>query len=66
MANSLEDEYDADYKIHQQMLNFSDLLKTKLRGRVKYKFVTYDSYGHVPYPSFYDGMKYVLEMEVKK
>ncbi len=65
MANSLIDKYDADQKIHQQMLKFSDLLKTKLGDKVKYKYVTYDNYGHVPYPSFYDGLKYVLELQVK-
>ena len=25
-----------------------------------FKYVTYDNYGHVPYPSFYDGLKYIL------
>ena len=65
MANSLIDKYDADQKIHQQMLTFSELLKTKLGDKVNYKYVTYDNYGHVPYPSFYDGLKYVLELQVK-
>ena len=65
MANSLIDKYDADQKIHQQMLSFSDLLKSRLGAKVNYKYVTYDSYGHVPYPSFYDGLKYVLELQVK-
>jgi len=65
MANSLIDKYDADHKIHQQMLNFSELLKTKLGDKVIYKYVTYDNYGHVPYPSFYDGLKYILELQVK-
>lgn len=65
MANSLIDKYDADQKIHQQMLNFSELLKTKLGDKVNYKYVTYDNYGHVPYPAFYDGLKYILELQVK-
>lgn len=65
MANSLIDKYDADQKIHQQMLKFSDLLTTKLGDKVNYKYVTYDNYGHVPYPSFYDGLKYILELQVK-
>jgi predicted alpha/beta superfamily hydrolase len=65
MANSLIDKYDADQKLHQQMLIFSDLLKTKLKDKVKYKYETYDNYGHVPYPSFYDGLKYILELQVK-
>jgi hypothetical protein len=47
------------------MLKFSDMLTTKLGNKVKYKYVTYDNYGHVPYPSFYDGLKYVLELQVK-
>lgn len=65
MANSLIDKYDADQKIHQQMLTFSELLKTKLGDKVYYKYVTYDNYGHVPYPAFYDGLKYILELQVK-
>lgn len=65
MANSLIDKYDADQKIHQQMLNFSELLKAKLGDKVYYKYVTYDSYGHVPYPSFYDGLKYILELQAR-
>ena len=65
MANSLIDKYDADQKIHQQMLNFSDLLKTKLADKVNYKYMTYENYGHVPYPGFYDGLKYILELQIK-
>ena len=65
MANSLIDKYDADKKIHQQMLNFANLLKSKLADKVNYKYVTYDDYGHVPYPCFYDGLKHILELQVK-
>ena len=40
MANSLIDKYDADQKIHQQMLKFTDLLNSKLGDKVNYNYVT--------------------------
>lgn len=61
MANSLIDENDPDHTIHRQMLEFSEKVKTKLGDRVIYKYVTYENYGHVPYPSFYDGIKFILK-----
>jgi uncharacterized protein len=60
MANSLMDEYDPDHTVHRQMLEFSEKVKTKLGDRVIYKYVTYENYGHVPYPSFYDGLKFIF------
>ena len=45
------------------MLEFSKKVKSELGDRVSFKYVTYDNYGHVPYPSFYDGLKYILEKD---
>jgi hypothetical protein len=30
---------------------------------MKFKYATDENAGHVPYPSFYDGLKYVMEKE---
>jgi predicted alpha/beta superfamily hydrolase len=62
MANSLIDSYDPDHTIHRQMLEFSKKIKTLLGNRVRYEYVTYENYGHIPYPSFYDGLKYVFKV----
>lgn len=63
MANSLNDPYDADRVIHKQLADFSELIKTRLGERISYKYVTYADYGHVPYPGFYNGMKFLFESE---
>jgi uncharacterized protein len=63
MANSLNDPYDADRVIHKQLADFSELIKTRLGKRISYKYVTYDNYDHVPYPGFYDGIRFIFESE---
>ena len=63
MANSLNDPYDADRVIHKQLADFSELIKTRLGERISYKYVTYADYGHVPYPGFYDGIRFIYESE---
>jgi len=60
VANSLVDPFDPKKEVHNVMLEFSKKVKTELGNRLSFKYVTYDNYGHVPYPSFYDGLKYVL------
>lgn len=66
MANSLNDPYDSDRVIHKQLADFSELIKTRLGDQVSYKYVTYADYGHVPYPGFYDGIKFIFETEESK
>jgi predicted alpha/beta superfamily hydrolase len=66
MSNSLIDTYDKDHVIHKQMLEFSEKIKAKLGNSVQYKYVTYSNYPHVPFPSLYDGLKYIFEGGVKK
>ena len=61
IANSLADPFDPKKEVHIAMLDFSKKVKSQLGDRVSFKYVTYDNYGHVPYPSFYDGLKYILE-----
>jgi uncharacterized protein len=63
MANSLNDPYDADRVIHKQLADFSELIKAQLGERISYKYVTYANYGHVPFPGFYDGIKFIFESE---
>ena len=60
VANSLVDPFDPKKEVHNAMLEFSKKVKSELGARLSFKYVTYDNYGHVPYPSFYDGLKYVL------
>ena len=66
MSNSLIDNYDKDHVIHKQMLTFSEKVKAKLGDRVQYKYVTYNNYPHVPFPSLYDGLKYIFKTDTKK
>lgn len=63
VANSLSDPYDPNKEVHHEMLKFVKKVNLELGGRVSFKYVTYDNYGHVPYPGFYDGMKYISETE---
>lgn len=66
MSNSLMDNYDPDKVIHRQMLVFSDRVRKELRETVRYGYATYDTYPHVPYPSLYDGLKFVFQTAVEK
>jgi len=61
VANSLADPFDPKKEVHNEMLEFSKKVKSELGDRVSFNGVTNDNYGHVPYPSFYDGLKFVLE-----
>jgi uncharacterized protein len=63
VANSLVDTFDPNKEVHYAMLEFSKKVKLNLGDLVSFKYDTYDKYGHVPYPSFYDGMKYILEKD---
>lgn len=61
IANSLADPFDPKKEVHNAMLEFSKKVKSELGERLSFKYVTYDNYGHVPFPSFYDGLKFVFE-----
>ena len=56
VANSLADPFDPKKEVHNTMLEFSKKVKSELGDRLSFKYETYDNYGHVPYPSFYDGL----------
>jgi predicted alpha/beta superfamily hydrolase len=60
MSMSLMDSFDPDQTIHRQMVDFSDRLRARLGERVRYTYVTYATHPHVPYPSLYDGLRFVF------
>ena len=66
MSMSLMDSYDPDKVIHRQMLKFNERVKRQLGERVRYEYVTYEAYPHVPYPSLYDGLRFVFQSPAKK
>jgi len=66
MANSLRDQYDPDQTIHRQMIEFSGLVKDKLREAISYRYETYQDYPHVPFPCLYDGLRFVTAEQPKK
>ena len=61
MSMSLTDSFDPDQIIHRQMLAFSERVASQLGGRVRYKYETYQAHPHVPYPSLYDGLRFVFD-----
>jgi len=66
MANSLNDNYDPDRVIHKQLADFSELIQSRLGDRISYKYVTYADYDHVPFPGFYDGVKFLFQSEASR
>lgn len=59
MANSLRDRYDPDQAIHRRMVEFSGLVRDKLRDALSYRYETYAGYPHVPFPCLYEGLRFV-------
>jgi predicted alpha/beta superfamily hydrolase len=59
ITNGLKDELDPEGEENRDVLEFSDSIKVKLGNRVKYKYLTYENEGHVPFQSVYDGLKYI-------
>ena len=55
VANSLADRFDPNKEVHNSMLAFAEILHSELGDKVFFKYKTYENYGHVPFPSFYDG-----------
>lgn len=63
VANSLADPLDPNKEIHRSMVYFSERIQSEISEQVEFKYVTYENAGHVPYSSFYDGMKYIMKTE---
>jgi predicted alpha/beta superfamily hydrolase len=60
MSNSEIDSYDPKKEILRSIEGFSQRIQDRIGSGVIYKYETYAKYGHVPYPSFYDAMKFIL------
>jgi len=58
------DRFDPDDVIHRQALAFSERVAAQLGERVRYKYEVYETHPHVPYPSLYDGLRFVFETSV--
>lgn len=63
VANSLDDPLDPNKEIHQSIVILSKRIEYELDDRIKFEYITYENAGHVPYSSFYDGMKFIFEKE---
>jgi uncharacterized protein len=59
ITNGLKDELDPDGRENQAVIDFSVSVKAELSDRVKYKYLTYENEGHVPFHSLYDGLKFI-------
>jgi predicted alpha/beta superfamily hydrolase len=66
MSMSLMDTNDPDQIIHRQMLAFSQRVAVQLGERVRYKYEIYGAHPHVPYPSLYDGLRFVFETSASR
>jgi hypothetical protein len=66
MSMSLMDTNDPDQIIHRQMLAFSQRVAVQLGERVRYKYEIYGVHPNVPYPSLYDGLRFVFETSASR
>lgn len=63
VANSLVDSYDPNREVHKAMLAFAEKVNSELGNKIFFKYQTYENYGHVPFPSFFDGLEFVLNSD---
>lgn len=63
VANSLADPLDPNKEIHQSIVDLSKRIKNELDDRMTFDYMTYENAGHIPYSSFYDGMKFIYKNE---
>jgi uncharacterized protein len=66
ITNGLNDLLIAQVNSLQQMIDFSKIVKKKLGNKVKYKYLTYENEGHVPFHSLFDGLKFIYQSDEKK
>lgn len=64
ITNGLKDPLDPNGKNHEQILNFSNSMKLKLRDKSKLQYLTYENQGHVPFFSLYDGLKFIFKSAI--
>jgi predicted alpha/beta superfamily hydrolase len=63
VANGKQDSYDPDGSMARRGARFLESLKRTLPASVLMKSKVYDDEGHVPFPSFYDGLKWIYSCE---
>ena len=63
VTNGLKDPRDPDRAFHEQIADFFGLIDDELKGRVRYKYLTYELEGHVPFQSLYHGLKFIYAVE---
>lgn len=66
VGNGKLDKYDPDGTITKRGDQFLELLTQTAPSVVKLKCKTYEEEGHVPYPSVYDGLKWIYSQEKTK
>lgn len=60
ISNGLKDPLDPDGEYHEQILDFSNDMKDRLRNKSRIKYLTYENQGHVPFLSLYEGLKFIF------
>ena len=63
VANGKKDAYDRDGSIAKRGALFLDSLKQTVPASVLMKSTDYDDEGHVPFPSTYDGLRWIYSCE---
>ena len=61
MVNSEIDNLDPKKELLNSMATFSKKAADRLGNRVNYRYETYNKFGHVPYPAYYDAMKFIFD-----
>ncbi len=65
ITHGLKDPLDPDGAIHQQMTDFSDLVKNHLGSHTACFYHIYENEGHVPKNSLKDGLLFLFESGTK-
>ena len=63
VGNGKRDMYDPDGTITKRGEQFLELLKQTVPSSVMLKCKVYEEEGHVPYPTVYDGLKWIYSYE---
>lgn len=59
ISNGLKDPLDPNGTMHQQMIDFTELLNSKTGDKISLKYIPYNNEGHVPFHSLYDTLKFI-------
>ena len=63
VANGKHDSYDPEGSRTKRGANFLESLQTATPASVLIKIKDYDDEGHVPFPSIYDGLRWIYSNE---